>query len=137
VDVRRCLIDILIGFGCTVLCYDVYQNEAVKQKKNTKYVELDELLAQSDIISLHLPLLESTRHMINDKSIAKMKRGVMLINTSRGGLIETSALINGLKTGQIGYAGLDVYEEEEAYFFEDHSAEVSPHTPPHTPPHTD
>jgi len=119
-----CLIDILVGFGCTVLCYDIYQSEAVKQKRNTKYVELDELLAKSDIISLHLPLLESTKHIINEGSINKMKKGVMLINTSRGTLIDTLALIAGLKSGQIGYAGLDVYEEEEAYFFEDHSAEV-------------
>jgi len=119
-----CLIDILVGFGCKILCHDVYQNSAVKAKPNTKYVDLDEIFASSDIISLHVPLLESTRHMINSESIAKMKKGVMLINTSRGALIETSALINGLKSGRIGSAGLDVYEEEEAYFFEDHSAEV-------------
>ncbi len=69
-----CLVDILLGFGCTVLCYDMYQSEYVKSKKNARYVELDELLTQSDIISLHVPLTPSSRYMINDESIAKMKK---------------------------------------------------------------
>ena len=85
------------------------------------YVELDELLRESDIISLYLPLLPDTHHIIGPRSIKKMKPGVMLINTSRGALIDTQALIDGLKSGKIGAAGLDVYEEEGDYFFEDFS----------------
>jgi D-lactate dehydrogenase len=119
-----CLIDILLGFGCQVLCYDIYQSDYVKSKPNTSYVELDKLFSESDIISLHAPLTESTRYMINEQSIEKMKDGVMIINTSRGALIKTTALIAGLKSKKIGSAGLDVYEEESAYFFEDHSHEV-------------
>ena len=86
------------GFGCNVLCYDVYENDAVKQL-GAKYVPIAELFAQSDIISLHCPLLESTHHIINAESIAQMKPGVTLLNTSRGALIDTTAVIDGLKSG--------------------------------------
>jgi D-lactate dehydrogenase len=85
---------------------------------------MDQLLRESDIVTLHAPLLPATHHLIDAAAIAGMKRGAMLINTSRGGLVDTAALIDGLKSGQIGSAGLDVYEEESGYFFEDFSGEI-------------
>jgi D-lactate dehydrogenase len=88
------------------------------------FVDSDELLTRSDVITLHTPLTPQTYHLIDSAAIAKMKRGVMLINTGRGALIDTTALLDGLKSGQIGYAGLDVYEEESGYFFEDYSDRV-------------
>ncbi len=115
---------ILKGFGCTVLAYDVFKNEKAAAEIGFTYVELDELYAKSDIISLHVPLMKETYHLIDEKSIAKMKDGIMIINTSRGPLINTQALIEGLKSGKIKAAGLDVYEEEEKYFFEDLSNEL-------------
>jgi len=111
------------GFGCDVICYDVNENPGVIAA-GARYVSLDELFAQSDIVSLHCPLLKPTYHMIDDTAIAKMKRGVTLLNTSRGGLIDTRAVINGLKSGQIGNLGIDVYEEENDLFFEDQSGHV-------------
>ncbi|MFP4694176.1 MAG: 2-hydroxyacid dehydrogenase [Halothece sp.] len=113
---------ILSGFGCKVLAYDPYPNESFSNFG--EYVSLDEVYARSDIISLHCPLTEENRHLINQDSIAKMKPGVMLINTSRGGLIDTKAVITGLKSKIIGYLALDVYEEESDLFFEDLSNEV-------------
>ncbi len=113
--------NIASGFGCRVLCYDPKPNAELNW---ADYTSLDELLAQSDIISLHCPLVPETQHMINPDTIKQMKLGVMLINTSRGGLIDTNALIKGLKTQQIGYVGLDVYEMEAELFFRDHSCEV-------------
>ena len=89
-----------------------------------RYVDFDELLTQSDIVSLHCPLTPATRHLINADAISRMKRGVMLINTSRGAVVETRAVIEGLKSGMIGYLGLDVYEEEGDLFFEDLSDQV-------------
>ncbi len=114
---------IIAGFGTKLLAYDVHPNPAVQQVGG-KYVPLDELWQSADIISLHCPLLESTHHLINDSAITRMKPGVMLINTSRGALVDTEAVIRGLKSGKIGYLGLDVYEEEETLFFEDRSTEV-------------
>ncbi len=114
---------ILNGFDCRILAYDVQQNPDCLAAGAT-YVELPTLLEQSDIISLHCPLLPSTRHLINSSTIATMKRGVMIINTSRGAVVDTSAVIAGLKSGQIGHLGLDVYEEESDYFFEDLSDTV-------------
>lgn len=111
------------GFGCKVLCYDVRENAAVRAL-GAEYVDLEALFAQSDIISLHCPLFDSTRHMIDAAAIARMKPGVTLLNTSRGGLIDTGAVIGGLKSGRIGNLGIDVYEEEEHLFFEDQSGEV-------------
>ena len=111
------------GFGCNVLCCDVHENETVKAM-GAQYVSKQELFTQSDIISLHCPLLESTRHMIDANAIAQMKPGVTLLNTSRGGLIDTSAVIEGLKSGHVGNLGIDVYEEEDNLFFEDQSGEV-------------
>lgn len=115
--------EIIKGFGCSVLAYDPYPNESCV-KSGVKYVDLETLLNSSDIISLHCPLTPDTRHLINDKAIASMKKGVMLINTSRGALIDTVAIIKNLKSGKIGYLGLDVYEEEADLFFEDVSDKI-------------
>ncbi|MFM7575501.1 MAG: NAD(P)-dependent oxidoreductase, partial [Microcystaceae cyanobacterium] len=104
-----------------VLGYDVFPNDDFTAIPQTRYVTLDELFAQSDIISLHCPLLPSTHYLINAETIAQMKPGVMLINTSRGHLIDTQAVINGIKSHQISYLGIDVYEQEDELFFEDHS----------------
>ncbi|QCR21090.1 2-hydroxyacid dehydrogenase [Pontibacter sp. SGAir0037] len=114
---------ILKGFGCRVLGYDVVKGEEVEQI-GIEFTDLDTLLSQADIISLHCPLTPQTFHIINDQSIAKMKEGVMLINTSRGALIDTKAVIAGLKSCRIKYLGLDVYEEEADLFFEDLSEKV-------------
>jgi D-lactate dehydrogenase len=113
------------GFGCKLLGYDPEPNRACLGL-GLRYVDLSKLAAESDIISLHAPLLSATAHLINRDTIAQMKRGVMLINTSRGGLIDTQAVIDAVKTGQIGYVGLDVYEEETEIFFEDLSFQVIP-----------
>ncbi|MFV3412196.1 2-hydroxyacid dehydrogenase [Pseudomonas nitroreducens] len=111
---------IMSGFGCHILAYDPYPNRAI-EALGGRFVELDELLAQSDIISLHCPLNEATKHLINAQSLARMKHGAMLINTGRGALVDTPALIEALKSGQLGYLGLDVYEEEADIFFADRS----------------
>jgi len=113
---------IVAGLGCQLLFYDVMQNDECKSLGS--YVPLEELQAKSDIITLHCPLTPQTHHMINRAAIERMKSGVMLINTSRGALVDTPAVIEGLKSGKIGYLGLDVYEEEAELFFEDHSAHV-------------
>jgi len=114
---------ILRGFGCTVLGSDPEPNP-VCEKMGVEYVELDELYARSDIISLHCPLTPQTHHLINAKALAAMRPGVMLINTSRGAVIDTRALIDALKKGTIGSVGLDVYEEEGDLFFHDLSDRV-------------
>ncbi|MFR0688497.1 2-hydroxyacid dehydrogenase [Enterobacterales bacterium AE_CKDN230030158-1A_HGKHYDSX7] len=111
---------IMSGFGCHILACDPYPNRAI-EALGGRFVELDELLAQSDIISLHCPLNDATQHLINADSLARMKRGAMLINTGRGALVDTPALIEALKSGQLGYLGLDVYEEEADIFFADRS----------------
>lgn len=122
--IGQCFIDIAIGFGCKIAAYDVYPNAAYAAKEQLTYMTLDEVLACADIISLHSPLLPSTKHMINRDTIGKMKKGVYLINTSRGALIETDALLENLKNGHIGGAGLDVYEFEAGYFFENLAGRV-------------
>ena len=114
---------ILHGFGCRLLAYDLYPNREFAAQY-AQYVTLVELLSQSDIISLHCPLSEDTYHLIDEEAIAQMKPGVMLVNTSRGGLIDTKAVIKGLKSKQIGYLALDVYEGESSMFFEDLSGEI-------------
>ena len=114
---------IMTGFGCRVLAHDPAPSDELK-KLGIAIVTLDELLAQSDIISLHCPLTPETRHLIDDAAVGRMKSGVMLINTSRGAVVETRAVIDGLKSGKIGYLGLDVYEEEGDLFFEDLSEQV-------------
>lgn len=111
------------GFGCAIRCYDVRENPDVLELGG-RYVPLDELFEKSDIVSLHCPLLESTHHLIDAAAIGKMKQGVTLLNTSRGALIDTGAVIDGLKTGRIGNLGIDVYEEEDNLFFEDKSEQV-------------
>lgn len=115
---------IMRGFGCTVLAYDLARSEALERELAVRYVDLDRLYRESDIISLNVPLTPRTYHLIDGESIGRMKRGVMLINTGRGALIDTKALIQALKSGHVGAAGLDVYEEEEGIFFADLSNEV-------------
>ncbi len=122
--IGRCLARVLRGLGMQVLAFDARPDEAFAAHTGVRYVALDRLLAEADIISLNAPLLPATWHMIDDEAIARMKPGVMLINTGRGALIDTAALIRGLKSGAIGSAGLDVYEEESDYFFEDRSDRV-------------
>jgi D-lactate dehydrogenase len=113
------LAQIMHGFGCHLLGYDLYPNPKFEEIGNARYVSLPELFAQADIISLHCPLTPETQYLINSSAIAQMKRGVMLINTSRGHLIDTKAVIEGIKTGVIGYLGIDVYEDEDSLFFRD------------------
>jgi D-lactate dehydrogenase len=114
---------ILAGFGCRLLAYDIAVSPECTGM-GVEYGTLEDLWEESDIVSLHAPLTEKTRHMVDAAAIARMKRGVMLINTGRGALVDTAALIVGLKSGHIGYVGLDVYEEEEHLFFRDLSAQV-------------
>lgn len=114
---------IMKGFGCKVLAYDLYPNP-VLVSAGIQFVELDELFAQSDIISLHCPLTSQTNRLINSESLEKMKPNTMLINTSRGGLIDTKAVINALKSGKLGYLGIDVYEQEADLFFNDFSESI-------------
>ncbi len=111
---------IMAGFGCQLLAYDPYPNPELLAL-GARYLELPELLSQAQIISLHCPLTDQTRHLINPQSLAQLQPGAMLINTGRGALIDTPALIEALKDGQLGYLGLDVYEEEAQLFFEDRS----------------
>jgi len=114
---------IMLAVGAKVLAYDLQQNSELAAA-GVHYTELYELLQSSDIVSLHVPLNSATRHLINSDTLALTKPGVMLINTGRGALIDTRALIQYLKSGHIGSAGLDVYEEEEGVFFSDHSGEI-------------
>lgn len=120
--IGQCVVEILNGFGCRVLAFDKFPTEALRQR--AEVVSLDRLLRESDIVTLHVPLMSQTYHMIDAKAIESMKPGVMIVNTSRGGLVDTRALIAGLKSGQVGSAGLDVYEEEAGIFFQDYSAKV-------------
>lgn len=122
--IAKIFIKILKGFGTRVLAYDIYPDLKAAEELGYEYVTLDELYKESDVISLHCPLTEETYHLINAESIHQMKEGVMILNTGRGKLIDTNALIEGLKNRRIGAAGLDVYEEEEAYFYEDYSTKV-------------
>ena len=118
--IGQCMIDILKGFGMNIIAYDAFPNPNL----GLEYVTLDELYARSDVISIHCPLMPATRHMVDKDAFAKMKDGVMIINTGRGQLIHTNALIEGLKNKKIGSAGLDVYEEESEYFYEDQSDKI-------------
>ena len=115
-----CFARIMAGFGCHLLVQDPYPAQGLAEL-GARQVELDELIANSDVISLHCPLTESSHHLIHAPRLARMKRGVMLINTGRGALVDTPALVDALKSGQLGYLGLDVYEEEAELFFEDRS----------------
>ena len=121
--IGQCFAQIMNGFGCKLLAYDVRVNPDCVNI-GVDYVELPILLTRSDIISLHCPLLPSTHHLINSESIQHFKPGAMLINTSRGGLIDTKAVIEAIKSGRVGYFGIDVYEREGSLFFEDLSDTV-------------
>ena len=122
--IGKVVASILAGFGCKIVAYDPFPDEAWSKQHNITYTDIDTVCHIADIITLHSPLTEQTQYLINAERITKMKKGVMLINTSRGGLVRTRDVIDGLKTGQIGYLGLDVYEEEKGLFFEDHSEEI-------------
>jgi D-lactate dehydrogenase len=121
--IGKALVAIMRGFGCRILLYDRDRDEKYALEAGAQYVSLDRLLADSDIVSLHIPLTAATRHLIDSRSLALMKPSALLINTGRGALIDTRALIEALKAHRIGGAGLDVYEEEESVFFRDHSDE--------------
>jgi len=122
-NIGKAFCKIMLGFGCKVLAFDVIANKDL-EAAGVHFVSLIELLQQSDIISLHCPLNEQTKHIINKESIEMLKKGVMLINTSRGPLIDTRSVITALKSGHIAYLGIDVYEQEEHLFFRDLSATV-------------
>ncbi len=115
---------ILNGFGCRLLGYDKFKNDTLIEQYGLQYTDFKTLCQESDIITLHCPLNEETKYIIKADSVAYMKHGVMIINTSRGRLINTKEVIAALKSGQIGSFGLDVYEEEEGLFFEDHSEDI-------------
>ena len=114
---------LLHGFGCRLLGYDVIEDHTLTERYGLEYVPLDTLCALSDVITVHAPLTPATHHLLNAAQLAKMKRGVMLINTSRGALLDTEAALGALESGQLGYLGLDVYEHEKGLFFYDHSQE--------------
>ncbi len=118
-----CFIKIVLGFGCRVLVFDPKPNDELAALE-VENVSMETLLAQSDIVSLHCPLTPSTHYLMNAQSLAQMKRGAMLVNSSRGALIDADAAIDALRSGQLGALGLDVYEEEEGVFYEDHSGQI-------------
>lgn len=121
--IGQCVAELLHGFGCRLLAHDPYPDKGLIEK-GVEYVNLPGLFSQSDIITLHCPLMPETYHIIDDSALRMMKQGVMLINTSRGALVDTQDVIDALKEGKIGYLGLDVYEEEGDLFFEDLSEKV-------------
>lgn len=121
--IGKAFIRIAHGFGCQILAYDLFPDQEMK-KLGVNYLSLDEVLKQSEIISLHCPLTEDSHHLINSNSLQEMKTGVTIINTSRGGLINTKHAIKALKTGKIGFLGIDVYEQEENLFFQNLSEEI-------------
>nr|WP_315158673.1 2-hydroxyacid dehydrogenase [uncultured Flavobacterium sp.] len=122
-NIGRAFAKIVKGFGCNILAYDIVI-DAEMEKDGVTFVSLETIFKESDIISLHCPLNEHTKHIIDKKSLSIMKDHVMIINTSRGALIETVSVIEGLKEGKIGYLGIDVYEQEEKLFFRDLSADI-------------
>ena len=120
------LAGLLHGFGCRLLGYDVQPDAALTQRYGLEYVPLDTLCALADVVTVHAPLTPATHHLLDAAQLAKMKRGVMLINTSRGALLDTEAALAALESGQVGYLGLDVYEHEKGLFFNDHSQDPAP-----------
>jgi D-lactate dehydrogenase len=112
------------GFSCKLIGYDKIEDSSLKSKYDLRCTSLDELFQKSDIITLNMPLNKDTKYMINDPQIALMKNGVMLINTARGGIVNTQSVINALKSGKIGSFGMDVYENEKGIFFHDHSHSI-------------
>lgn len=123
--IGRVFAKIMVGFGCHVLGYDKYRSEEF-EKIGGRYVEPEEIGERADILSLHLPLTPETHHIIDADRLSYFKRGALLVNTSRGGLIDTEAAIEALKRGQLGGLAIDVYEQEEELFFEDHSSDIIP-----------
>ena len=122
--IGRVFLDICRGFGMRVLAYDKYPAQGLDNGDTVRYVSMEELLAKSDIISLHCPLTEETYHIIGEESLEKCKKGVVLINTSRGALVDAEALLGAIKSRKVGAACLDVYEEESDFFFEDYSGHI-------------
>lgn len=122
-NIGKAFCKIMLGFGCKVIAYDIAVNKEL-EALGVKFATIEELFKLSDVISLHCPLNDKTKYIINEASIQSMRKGVMIINTSRGGLIDTKAAIHALKLKQIGYLGIDVYEQEEKLFFRDLSANI-------------
>jgi len=122
--IGRVTAQILHGFGAEILAYDPFPDREWAEKIGVVYVDMDTLLGASDIVSLHLPLMPETMHLLNEKTLAQLKPGAFIINTSRGKLIETTALIKALKSGRLGGVALDVYEEEAGIFYQDLSGQV-------------
>lgn len=122
-NIGKAFAKIMLGFGCKVMAFDLIANKELMQM-GVEYTDIGTILGEADIVSLHCPLNDSTRHLINSDTMAMMKDGVMLINTSRGGLIDTGAAINGLKNGKLGSLAIDVYEQEEKLFFRDLSGDI-------------
>jgi D-lactate dehydrogenase len=122
--IGRVFAEIMRGFGCRLLAFDVHPQTEWAQEHAVTYVAMDRLLAESDVVSLHVPLTPQTYHVIGESALQKLKPGAVVINTSRGALVDAAALIEGLKDGRVGAAGLDVYEEEADVFFQDLSGHV-------------
>ncbi len=122
--IGKVFVDICKGFGMNVLAYDKFPAREIEDGERVKYVSLDEIFESSDIISLHCPLTDETRHIINEEALDKCKKGVVILNTSRGALVDAEALLEGIKSRKVGAACLDVYEEESDLFFEDNSGHI-------------
>jgi D-lactate dehydrogenase len=122
-NIGQAFCKIMLGFGCRVMAFDLVANKDM-EALGVEYFDLSTIFAEADIISLHCPLSDATRHLINKDSLSMMKQGVMLINTSRGGLVDTAAAIHALKGGRLGSMGIDVYEQEDKLFFRDLSANI-------------
>lgn len=122
--IGRCMADILKGFGMKVICYDPFPDAKWALEKDFTYVDVNEIFRQSDVLSFHCPLTDENHHIVNSENLKLMKNDAVIINTSRGALIDTKALVQALKHKRIGGAALDVYEEESAFFFKDCSAEI-------------
>lgn len=122
--IGRIMADILKGFGMKIIAYDPFPNTKWAQEKNIEYVDLDEIFKRSDVLSLHCPLTEETKHIVNHDRMKMMKHDAVIINTGRGALIDSKALVHALKHGHIGGIGMDVYEEESKYFFSDWSTDI-------------
>lgn len=122
--IGQAFVSICLGFGMKVLAYDKFPSADLQKKQNLRYVDMDMLLKESDVISLHCPLTDDTYHLIDEEALAKCKKGVVLLNTSRGALVDAEALLSAIKARQVGAACLDVYEEESELFFEDRSGHI-------------
>jgi D-lactate dehydrogenase len=122
-NIGKAFCRIMLGFGCRVMAFDLVANKQM-EAIGVEYTDITSIFKVADIVSLHCPLTDGTRHLLNDKTLALMKDGVMLINTSRGGLLDTKAVIKGLKNGKVGHLGMDVYEQEEKLFFRDLSGDI-------------